>query len=72
MEKLFESKKIRKLSISGKCTIINTLVLSKLIYIANILELPDKKFLKDINRLIYNFVWNKTDRMKKNTLIGDI
>ena len=60
MEKFFESWKRRKLSIFGKCTIINTLALSKLIYIANILELPDKKFIKDTctNRLIYNFVWN--------------
>ena len=72
MEKLFESWKRRKLSIFGKCTIINRLALSKLIYIANILELPDKKFIKDINRLIYNFVWNKTDRIKRNTLMGVI
>ena len=72
VEKLFESWKRRKLSIFGKCTIINTLALSKLLYIANILELPDKKFIKDINRLIYNFLWNKTDRIKRNTLIGDI
>ena len=59
MEKLFESLKRRKLSVFGKCTIINTHALSKLIYIANIIELPDKKFIKDMNRLIYNFVWNK-------------
>ena len=51
VEKLFESWK-RKLSIFGKCTIINTHALSKLLYIANILELPGKKFIKDINRLI--------------------
>ena len=25
---------------------------------SNILELPDKKFMRDINHLIYNFVWN--------------
>ena len=36
-------------------------------------ELPGKKFIKETSRLIYNFLWNKTDRMKRNTytLIGD-
>ena len=46
VEKLFESWKRRKLSIFGKYTIINTLALSKLLYIANILELPEKKIIK--------------------------
>ena len=41
VEKLFESWTRRKLSLFGKCTIITTLVLSKLLYIANILELPE-------------------------------
>ena len=72
MEKLFESWNRRELFIFVKYTIINTLALYRLIYIANILELPDKKFIKDTNRLIYNFLCNKTDRTKTNTLYGNI
>ena len=28
--------------------------------------------LKKINRLVFNFIWNKTDRIKPNTIIGYI
>ena len=28
--------------------------------------------LKKINRLVFNFIWNKTDRIKRNTIIGHI
>ena len=31
-----------------------------------------KKIIKDINRLTYNFLWNKTDRIKRNALFVDI
>ena len=70
MEKLFETWKKRKLTIFGKCCIINTLAISKLIYRANVLNLPDCNYIKSINKLIYTFMWNKTDRIKRNTLIG--
>ena len=72
MEKLFESWKKRKLTIFGKCEIINTLAISKLIYIASILHLPPPNFIKDVNKLIYSFLWNSRDRIKRNTVIGPI
>ena len=72
MEKLFESWKKRKLTIFGKCEIINTLAISKLIYIASILPLPPPYFIKDVNKLIYSFLWSSRDRIKRNTLIGPI
>ena len=72
MEKLFESWKKRKLTIFGKCEVINTLAISKLIYTASILPLPPTDYIKDINKLIYNFLWNSRDRIKRNTLIGPV
>ena len=73
MQKLFESWKRRKLTIFGKTCIINTLgTSSKLIYRASILQIPDKDFLKKTNKLIYNFLWKNTERIKRNTLIGNI
>ena len=72
MEKLFETWKKRKLTIFGKCCIINTLAISKLIYRATVLNLPDCNYIKSINKLIYTFMWNKTDRIKRNTLIGPV
>ena len=57
MEKLFESWKKRKLTIFGKSEVINTLAISKLIYTASILPLPPPNFIKEINKLIYNYLW---------------
>ena len=55
-------------------TIVNTLAIPKLIYIATILELhvPDENYLKKLNRTIFNFIWNTTERIKRNTVIGEI
>lgn len=46
IEKLFESWKKRKLTLSGKCSIINTLAVPKLIYLSTILELPEENYIK--------------------------
>ena len=72
IEKLFESWKRRKLTLFGKSCIIKTLAISKLVYVASILTLPDNAYIKKIQRLIYNFIWNKTERIKRNVLIGTI
>jgi hypothetical protein len=45
IEMLFESWTRRKLTLFGKCTIINALALSKITYIASILELPDPRYI---------------------------
>ena len=65
-------EKKRKLTIFGKCEVINTLEISKLIYTASILPLPPPNFIKEINKLIYNYLWGSRDRIKRNTLIGRV
>ena len=72
IETLFESWKKRKFTLFGKCSVINSIALAKLIYIASILESPDDEFINKINRLVFNFILNKTDRIKRNTIIGHI
>lgn len=62
----------RKLTIFGKSCVVNNLAVSKLIYFASILPLPENDFIKKVNRAIFNFIWNKHDRIKRNTLIGKI
>lgn len=44
---------------------VNCLTLPKVIYVASILERPDRNYMNDINRLVYNFIWNKIVRIKK-------
>lgn len=72
MEKLFESWKRRKLTVFGKSCMIKTLATSKLVYIASILCIPDKEYICKVQRLLFNFIWDKSERIKRNTLIGDI
>ena len=72
MQKLFESWKKRKLTIFCKKCIVNSLAISKLVYRASILTYPGDEFVKKISKLIFNFLWKSRERIKRNTLIGQI
>ena len=72
IQKLFESWKKRKLTIFGKVCVINTLAISKFLYTASILDYPEDQTIKLINKKIFQFIWNKKDRIKRNTMIGSI
>ena len=47
----------RKLSLKGKITVINSLVISLIVYPATVLETPNS-ILEDINKLLFNFLWD--------------
>ena len=66
---LFERWKNRNLTIFGKILVIKTLAISKLIHAMSILAVPEE-FLKDIEKLIFGFLWESKDRIKRKTLIG--
>ena len=40
--------------------------------VASVLPLPHDNFFQNVKRSIFNFIWNKTDRIKRNTIIGKI
>ena len=61
IEKLFESWKRRKLTIFGKPCTIRRLAISKPIYASSIFCFPDKNYVKKMQILIFNFVWDWTD-----------
>lgn len=69
---LLSSWKCRKLSIKGKITVINTLAISKLIYLASIIKVPDTVF-TEVKQLIVDFLWEgKTAKIAYSTLIQGI
>ena len=70
MERLFESWKKRKLTIFGKTCVINSLAISKLIYVGSVLPIPEDSLIKKIKSSIFNFIWDKRDRIKRDSLIG--
>ena len=71
-EKILDSWRTRKLTLFGKCQIINSLIISKLLYVATILENPDQTIFKQVNKIIFSFLWGKRERIKRKTLIRHI
>ena len=64
--------KKRHLTMFGRVLIVKSIGLSKLIYNATVLLVPDE-IIKKVNRAIYDFIWNeKNEKIKRLTLIGDI
>ena len=71
IKNLLDSWKNRKLAIFRKSSIVNTLAITILIYAGTLLTTPGDEFIWGINSIIFKFIWNKKDRIKRNTLIGD-
>ena len=67
LEKSLNLWRSRSLSLLGKALIINTLGLSKLVYLAKVLILPDW-VLTRVNALIWPFIWGcKMETVSRNT-----
>ena len=62
----------RKLTLMGKIVVIKNFALPKLIYPLTSLQNPPKETVKQIEQLMYSFLWdNKPDKIKRSTLIKD-
>jgi hypothetical protein len=70
MAKCFDHWKCRKLTLSGKVHVIKTYALSKIVYIASVLVVPEG-VKKRIKELVYTFLWGKRERIKRSTLTND-
>ena len=60
----------RNLTVFGKIQIIKTFAMPKLMFCASVLN-PDKDFLKKINSVMFNFLWNGKDKIKRLALISE-
>ena len=56
--------KWRNLTICGKIQIIKTFIIPKISYRTNIINLGPKR-LKEINSLLFNFIWNGKDKLNE-------
>ncbi len=70
-EKQLNHWKMRKLTLFGKILILKSLGISTLIYNMSILE-TNCEVVKRINKITYDFIWRKKDRIKRKTIIGSI
>ena len=71
LEKTLNCWKRRNLTLLGRINIVKTLGLSKLIYNTSVLTIPEH-FVKEINKLTFNFIWeDKRAKIKKTTIIRE-
>ena len=61
----------RGLSLLGKITIIKSFLLSKMTYVFSVLPTP-QEFIKQLNTIIYNFLWNGPDKIARLAVVNDI
>ncbi len=66
---ILERWKNRNLTIFGKNLIIKSLAVSQLIHTMSIIHTPPE-ILREVEKTIFNFLWNSHDRIKRKTLIG--
>ena len=63
--------KWRGLSLYGKVTIIKSFLLSKCLYAASVLCVPEK-FICSLNQSIHSFLWNGKDKVRRLAVIYNI
>ena len=61
----------RNLTIVGKAQIIKSLIIPKILYLLNLINIRQKD-IKNVNSKIYSFLWKGHDRVSRDTMIGDI
>ena len=63
--------KWRSLSLLGRIQIVKTFAIPKLMYRSSVIALP-KGLAKEVNSILYGFVWNWRDKVKRQALISDL
>ena len=72
MKNLLSTWKCRSLSIKGKITVINTLAISPLLYLANVIYVPPQ-VIAEVKDIIVDFLWDgKPPKIAYNVLIQSI
>ena len=63
--------KWRGLSLLGRIQIVKTFAIPKLMFRASVIPVS-KELIKEANSVLYNFIWNGKDKVKRLALISDI
>ena len=69
-EKLINIWSSRGLSIYGKVTIIKSFLIPKFVYACSVLPTP-KELIKQLNKLLFKFLWKGTDKVKRVSVINE-
>ena len=71
IERELEKWKTRDLTLFGKVCVIKTLALPEMTHIISCCPLPNN-FVKELNKILFNFIWGQRDRIKRNVLIANV
>jgi exonuclease III len=64
--------KSRSTNLSGKIAITKSILIPQFTYVLSTMTSPDKKLIQEINRLLYDFIYNDgSEKIKRTTLMGD-
>ena len=69
IDKLLMGWRKRNLTPYGKITIIKTLAISKILYLFINIPDPPVKFIRDLEKLLFSFLWNRKPSKIKNSTI---
>jgi len=61
----------RDLTIIGRIQIVETFIIPVFLYRASMI-CSDQEFVKELNKIIFEFIWRGKDKIKRSALIGDI
>ena len=61
----------KDLTIIGRIQIVKTFIIPIFLYRTSLVSL-DKEFVKEANKIIFDFVWKGKDKVKRSALINDI
>ena len=72
MKSLLNVSSQRGLSLKGKITVINSLVIPKILYVASVILIP-AQVIYNIEKMLANFIWSgRRPKIKNSTLIAAI
>ena len=61
----------RRLSALGKITVIKTILIPKLVHLFISLPKPSDLYIKELEKMLFQYIWNKNDRVSRNLLVQD-
>ena len=67
-ERLLDNWKTKHLTLHSKVNFLKTFALSKLVFSALMLPIPDG-YVSKIEKLIYKFIWGKKDKIRRRSMI---
>ena len=70
IEKLINIWSSRGPSLYGKVTVIKSLLIPKFVYVLSLLPTP-KELVKELNRLLFQFLWKGKDKVTRASAIND-